>query len=109
VNVTPLGSAPVSSNVGLGNPVVVTVNDPTELARNVALFALVIAGALLTTMPLCVPVMEAVTASVAVSDWVPPVLNVALKVCVPLSPATNVQFNGRVAAPSELVKWTVPV
>ena len=44
--VTPVGSAPVSVNgVGIGKPVVVTVNVPAVLTTNVVLFALVIAGA----------------------------------------------------------------
>ena len=41
-------------------------------------------------MPLWVPVMEPVAVSVAVSDWLPVVFRVALKVCVPLSAAVNV-------------------
>ena len=44
VNVTPLGRAPVSVNVGAGKPVAVTVNDPAEVTVNVVLLALVIAG-----------------------------------------------------------------
>jgi hypothetical protein len=43
VNVTPLGNAvPVSLNTGVGNPAVVTVNDPSEPMLNVVLLALVI-------------------------------------------------------------------
>ena len=38
-----------------------------------------------TTIPDCVPVMDAVTVSVAVMDCVPAVLNVALNVATPLS------------------------
>jgi hypothetical protein len=45
VNVTPLGSAPLSLSVGCGTPVAVTVNVPELLTLNVVLFALVIAGA----------------------------------------------------------------
>src|SRR5437879_11112196 len=40
-----LGSAPVSVRVGVGVPVVVTVNVPAVPTTNVALLALVIAGA----------------------------------------------------------------
>src|SRR5207245_5127650 len=50
VKVTPLGSAPVSVRVGVGVPVVVTVNVPAVPTTNVALLALVIAGAWLTVM-----------------------------------------------------------
>ncbi len=39
-----------------------------------------------TVMELWVPVMVPVTVSVAVIDWVPAVLRVAEKVCVPASP-----------------------
>ena len=55
LNVTPLGSAPVSLSVGAGNPVAVTVNVPAVPTVNVVLFALVIAGAWLTvSVKLCV-------------------------------------------------------
>ena len=56
LNVTPVGNAPLSLNVGAGFPVAVTVNDPTEFTPNVALFVLVIAGAWFTiSVKLCVP------------------------------------------------------
>ena len=48
LSVTPAGKAPVSENVGAGKPVAATVNVPAVPATNVALFALVIAGASLT-------------------------------------------------------------
>jgi hypothetical protein len=44
VNVTPLGSVPISLSVGAGTPVAVTVKVPAVLAVKVVLFALVIAG-----------------------------------------------------------------
>jgi hypothetical protein len=44
LNVTPLGSVPVSVNDGVGVPVVVTVNVPVTPAANVVLFALVMTG-----------------------------------------------------------------
>jgi len=47
-SVTPLGSAPLSLNVGAGEPVAVTVNDPAIPTTNVVLLALVMAGAWLT-------------------------------------------------------------
>jgi len=43
-NVTPLGNAPDSLNVGAGLPVVVTVKLPAVPTVNVVLLALVIAG-----------------------------------------------------------------
>jgi hypothetical protein len=44
LNVTPLGSAPLSLSVGVGEPVAVTVNDPAVPTVNVVLALLVIAG-----------------------------------------------------------------
>ena len=44
-NVTPVGSAPVSVRAEVGNPVVVTVNEPAVMVANVASAALVIVGA----------------------------------------------------------------
>ena len=48
LNVTPLGSAPVSLKVDAGKPLAVTVNVPAVPTLKVVLFALVIAGAWLT-------------------------------------------------------------
>ena len=45
VNVTPVGSVPVCDTVGVGKPVVVTVNVPGVPTVKVVLAALVIAGA----------------------------------------------------------------
>ena len=41
-------------------------------------------------MIVCVPVIELVAVSVAISDWLPAVFSVALKVCTPPSPEVNV-------------------
>jgi hypothetical protein len=46
VNVTPAGSAPDSDKVGLGDPVVATMNDPAEATKKVVVLALVIVGAI---------------------------------------------------------------
>jgi hypothetical protein len=51
------------------------------------------------------PVMDEVTVSVAMMDWVPAVPRVKENVPVPL---LNVELGGRMAAPSEEMKWTVP-
>ena len=48
LNVTPLGSVPLSLRVGAGEPVTVTVNEPAVPTVKVALFALVMAGGWLT-------------------------------------------------------------
>ena len=53
-----------------------------------------------------VPVIEAVTESVAVMVSLPAVLNVSLKLPTPL---VSVVSAGRLALPSLEVKWTVPV
>src|ERR1035437_8276974 len=58
-----------------------------------------------TTMPACLAVMEVATVSVAVTDWVPAVSSVTLKTWRPEEMAAS---TGRTAAPSELVRWTVP-
>jgi hypothetical protein len=47
-------------------------------------------GQMRMTVVAAVPVMEAVTVSVAVIDCDPVEVSVTLKVCVPLSPATKV-------------------
>src|SRR6266478_6280803 len=44
-NVTPAGKVPLSVMIGVGNPVVVTLNVPATPTWKVAVFALVIAGA----------------------------------------------------------------
>jgi hypothetical protein len=55
VNVTPVGSAPVSLSVGVGIPVAVTVNVPAVPAVNIVLLALVITVAGFTvSVKLCV-------------------------------------------------------
>jgi len=43
--VTPVGSAPVSAKVGVGNPVVMTANDPGVPTPNAVLLGLVMAAA----------------------------------------------------------------
>ena len=48
LNVTPLGSVPLSLRVGVGEPVAVNVNEPAVPTVNVVLLALVMAGGWLT-------------------------------------------------------------
>ena len=45
INVTPVGSAPLFVRAGVGDPVVVTVNDPAVPTVNVVLLELVIVSA----------------------------------------------------------------
>ena len=55
MKVTPNGRAPDSDSVGAGTPVAVTVNEPAAPTMNVALLALVMAGAWFTVREkLCV-------------------------------------------------------
>ena len=58
-----------------------------------------------TAIAFDVPVIDAFTVSVAVIVCAPLVLSVALKVPTPL---VSVALAGRIAAPSVLVKCTVP-
>jgi hypothetical protein len=58
------------------------------------------------TVMLAEPVIVEITVSFAVSVWVPTARNVAENDPAPL---TRVESAGRVAVPSEDVKWTVPV
>src|SRR5690242_13725556 len=59
-----------------------------------------------TSTPPEVPLMDPLTVSMAVIVWVPSFLNVAEQVPVPL---VNVPSGGRMADPSVLVKWMVPL
>jgi hypothetical protein len=62
MNVTPFGSVPLSLILGVGVPVVLTVNDPFAATVNVVLPALVIAGG---TSIVTVSVLEDVLAAPA--------------------------------------------
>jgi hypothetical protein len=52
-----------------------------------------------------VPVIEAVTVSIAVMDWAPALFSVAEKVPIPL---VSIELAGSTAWPSLLVKCDVP-
>ncbi len=55
LNVTPVGNVPVSASVGAGEPVAVTLNDPSAPKVNVVLFPLAIAAVWFTArVKLCV-------------------------------------------------------
>ena len=77
------------------------------LARLVGLepTRLIASTATVTAMGPLVPVILVVAVSVAVMVCVPAVFSVTLKEPVPL---VKVLLAGKLAAPSELVKWTVP-
>jgi hypothetical protein len=85
--------------------VTVTLNGVPAVAAPGALTLKWEAAAGLTATVFEVPVIDEDTVSVPVMVRLPAVLRVALKVLVPLD---KVELMGRTAAPSELVKWTVP-
>jgi hypothetical protein len=97
LKITPAGSVPLPLNVAAGAPVAVTVNVPAVPIVNVALFALVIAGAEFTVSakfwlafgatPFCAAIMIGyVPLTVGVPDTVPvAALNVTPGGSVPLS------------------------
>jgi hypothetical protein len=72
-------------------PPLTIVLEPTCPGILYAVISAAVEGAL-TVIPLCVPLMEAVTVSVAVTDCVPAVFKVTpfVKVCVPESNGTKV-------------------
>lgn len=78
----------------------------TEVEKPVTRNSVTTVAGKLTTMPVCEPVMLLETVSVAVSDCVPTVLNVALNVPTPL---VNVACPGSTARESLLVNATIPV
>jgi hypothetical protein len=63
------------------------------------------AAAALTAIVLDVPAIDAVTVSAAVTVWLPAVFKVAENVPTPF---VRIEFAGKTAAPSLLVKCTVP-
>jgi len=65
------------------------------------------AGVAVTAIALEVPLMEDVTVSVAVTVWLPGVSSVIWK--FPPNPFWKVTLAGKMAAPSELVMWVVPL
>ena len=86
----------------------VTVTEPAVPAVPLAGMLTVkwVAGPGATASGLEVPVMPALTVSVAVMVWQPAVSSVSLKVPTPL---VSVVSAGNTAMPSVEVKWTVPV
>jgi len=86
VSVTPLGSAPVSLNVGTGKPDAVTVKVPAAPAVNVVLFPLVIALTwLIVTVRFAVAVWPAESVTVMVKLKAP--------LCVGVPESTPAELN----------------
>ncbi len=81
------------------------MKDDPAVAVEAALTDRCVAAAALSAMALVVPVTELATVSVAVTVWLPADLSVTETVPVPL---VKVVLLGRTAAPSLLVKRTVP-
>src|ERR1035438_7775561 len=89
-NKTPFGSAPFSEIAGVGNPVVVTVNEPAVPTGKIVLFALVIAGVWLTvSVKLCTAFEPTPFDAVNVMLKLPLTVGVPLSVPVPLPLSWN--------------------
>jgi hypothetical protein len=108
-NETPVGSAPPSEIVAVGNPVVVTANEPAVTTRKVALLLLVIAGAWFTvSAKLCTAFDPTPFDAVKVMLKLPLTVGVPLSVPVPLRLSWNETPVGS-APPSEIVAVGNPV
>src|SRR6266436_1111818 len=108
-NVTPLGKAPLSVMLGVGDPVVVTVNVPAAPAWNVTAFALVIVGGWPTvSVKFCVAFGLTPFCAVNVMANVPEAVGVPLSVPVPLPLSRNVTPAGK-APLSVMLGIGVPV
>jgi hypothetical protein len=101
VKLTPAGSAPDSLNVGAGEPVAVTLNDPAVPTVKVVLFWLVIAGAVPVVAAFTVRVKFCVALGVVPLAAVKVIGKLPLAVGVPLSvPAVKLTPAG--SAPDSL-------
>src|SRR5229473_3384207 len=95
-NVTPAGKAPLSVMLGVGDPLVVTVNVPAAPTWKVATFALVIVGGWPTvSVKLCVAFGLTPFCAVNVMANVPDAVGVPLSVPVPLPLSTKVRPAGK--------------
>src|SRR6266436_5177956 len=95
-NVTPAGKAPLSVMLGVGDPVVVTVDVPAAPTWNVAAFALVIVGGWPTvSVKLCVAFGLTPFCAVNVMANVPEAVGVPLSVPVPLPLSRKVTPAGK--------------
>ena len=91
LNVTPVGSAPVSDSPGEGTPVAVTANEPAIPIVNDVLAALVIAGAWLTvSVKFCGPLVPAALLAVKPILYGPLAVGVPANVPVPSWLSVNV-------------------
>ena len=78
------GKEPASVKLGVGYPVVTTVNDPGVPINNVALFALVMAGAWFTVrVKVCVTEGPTPFCAVMLMVYMPLVVGIPLSVPVP--------------------------
>jgi hypothetical protein len=98
LNVTPLGSAPDSLSVGVGEPVTVTVNEPAVPTVNVVTFPLVMAGPWFTTNVKLCTAFEPI-----------PLLAVKLMLYVPAVPAAGVPLSTPVPALNVTPPGSAPV
>src|SRR5258708_39955664 len=108
-NATPLGKVPLSVMLGVGDPVVVTVNEPASPTWNVVVFALVIVGAWFTvSVKFCVAFGLTPFCAVKVIGNVPGAVGVPLSVPVPLPLSRNVTPAGKVPL-SVMIGVGIPV
>src|SRR5262249_58446304 len=96
---------PVAVLLNTSRAVTVKLNAAPAVAVAGALTVKCVAAPPETAIPVEVPAIDGVAVSVAVSVWLPPVLNVADNV---LTPFVRVEAVGRLAAPSLELKCTVP-
>src|SRR5260370_31450118 len=95
-NVTPAGKGPLSVMLGVGDPLVFTVNVPATPTWKVAAFALVIVGGWPTvSVKLCVAFGVTPFCAVNVMGNVPDAVGVPLSVPVPLPLLRNVTPLGK--------------
>jgi len=109
-NVKPGGNPPVSVHVNGGCPPLATVKlskygNPTAPAAGSGVLLITGGVGVLTMIEFEVPVMEAVTVSVALIVWTPSVFSVTGRFAVPF---VSVILAGKMASGSVLEKCTVP-
>src|SRR5712664_930663 len=95
-NVTPAGKAPLSVMLGVGDPLVFTVNVPAAPTGKMAAFALVIVGGWPTvSVKFCVALGVTPFCAVNVMANVPDAVGVPLSVPVPLPLSRNLTPAGK--------------
>ena len=104
VKVKPVGNAVDSLIAGVGDPAVVTVNDPGVPRANVALFALVMASPVTFRVKFCTAFGPAPLTAVKLMGNPPPLAGFPLSVAVPLPLSVKVTPMGN--APDSVIVGT---